>query len=260
MSGASSFDDVGSHLIDAYLIAVENALVAAGAPRPDRMQVLQNLETQIAEMLAPEPLPYTENAVRAVLDKLEPPSHFAATYGGGSKSHESTSPISSAPQRSFRVSRPNWPIVAAVSAAILVFGGFTALIAASSGPNDFWMLLTLLNGFVGFIFTPVALWKACRQLRSDPAAPGRDLVLNSAIVYGIIAPILLVLLATAATNGGATILFGIAAFLYAQYALVRWLWKSISDALPPSHSASTTNPTSRNAPSPLPPATPMPAL
>ena len=84
------------------------------------MQVLQNLETQIEEMLLPHPLPFTEETIRAVLDKLEPPSHFAAMYTNGGKSHESTSPTSSAPQRSFRLTRPDWPIVAAVGAAILV--------------------------------------------------------------------------------------------------------------------------------------------
>ena len=113
------------------------------------------------------------------------------------------------------------------------------MIAAASGPNDFWILLALLSCFVGIVFTPIALWMAYRQLRSDPAARGRDLVLKSAIVYGTIAPILLVLLAAEATNGAAPMLFGIAAFFYAQYHLLRRLWKYLSDSLPTPPSAST---------------------
>ncbi len=260
MSDASSFDDVGSDLIDAYLIAVENALIAAGAPRPDRMQVLQNLETQIEEMLLPHPLPFTEVTIRAVLDKLEPPSHFAAMYSNGGKRYESTSPMT-APQRSFRLSRPNWPIVAAVCAAILVLSCLLGLIAAASGPErDVLILLALLGCFVGIVFTPIALGMAYRQLRSEPAAPGRNLVLKSTIVYGTIAPILLVLLAAEATNGAAPMLFGIAAFFYAQYVLLRRLWRHLSNAFPTPPSASTTNSVSRDAPSSVHPQATMPAM
>jgi hypothetical protein len=259
MSGASAFDDVGSDLIDAYLIDVENALVAAGAPRADRMQVLQNLETQIEEMLQPHPLPFTEDTIRAVLDKLEPPSHFAAMYSNGGKRQESTSPTSAAPQRSFRLTLPEWPNVAAVCAASLILSCLFALIVGASGPNDFWIVMTLLSGFVGFVFTPIALWKAYRQLRSNPAAPGRNLVINTAIVYGTLAPILFVLLAGEATNGAAPLLFGIAAFFYAQYVLLHRLWKYLSDALPAPPTA-TTNRTSPNASSSAHPTTPMPAM
>jgi hypothetical protein len=260
MSGPSSPDDVGSNLIDAYLIAVENELIAAGAPRADRMQVLQNLETQIEEMLAPHPLPFTEEVIRDVLNKLEPPSHFAATYGNGSKIQESTALASSAPQRSFRFRRPTWPIVAAVSAALLVLGCLFGMMTAASGPNGFLVSLTLLSAFIGFVLTPIALRSAHRQLRSDPAAPGRDLVLKSAIVYGTIAPLLLVLLAAEATDGFAPMLFGIAAFFYAQYVLLRRLWTYLSNTLPTPPPASTTNSPNRTAPPPAHPAAPMPAM
>jgi hypothetical protein len=260
MSAASSLDDHRSDLIDAYLIRVENALVAAGAPRADRMQVLQNLETQIEEMLQPHPLPFTVDTIRAVLDKLEPPSHFAAMYSNGGKRHDSASPTSSPPQRSFRLARPERPKVAAVCVSSLVLSVMFGLIVGASGPNVFWIVMTLLSGLVGFVITPIALWKAYRQLRSDPTAPGRNLVINTAIVYGTLAPILLVLVAGEATNGAAPLLFGIAAFFYAQYVLLRRLWKHLSDALPASPTATTTTPTGHNTTSSVHPTTPMPAM
>jgi protein-S-isoprenylcysteine O-methyltransferase Ste14 len=143
---------------------------------------------------------------------------------------------------------------------ILVLGGLFAMIAAASGPNDFWISLTLLSGVVGSVSTPISVWMAYRQLRTDPAAPGRDLVLKSALVFGTIAPILLVLFAAAITNGAAFILFGIAALFYVQYLLLRRFWRCLSDALPTPPSASTTNSASRQAPSAVQEPTPMPAM
>ena len=64
----SSTPDVGRATIDAYLDSVEHALMAAHAPRSDRLQVLQDLESQIAEMLAREPAPLTEESVSAVIE------------------------------------------------------------------------------------------------------------------------------------------------------------------------------------------------
>src|SRR5262245_33034613 len=52
-NGASGtmIDAVGRAAIDAYLDSVEQALFAVHAPRGDRVQVLQDLESQIADML-----------------------------------------------------------------------------------------------------------------------------------------------------------------------------------------------------------------
>ncbi len=117
MSSAPAFDDVGLKLIDTYLIGVETALITAGAPRADRTQVLQDLETQITDMVALRPQPLTEEAVRAVLDTLEPPAHFAAMYTNGGKRYESTTPTSLPRRRSLRLPFPKWPNAAAASAA-----------------------------------------------------------------------------------------------------------------------------------------------
>src|SRR5262245_905019 len=111
---------VGRAAIDAYLDSVEQALLAAHAPRADRTQVLQDIESQIADMLAVGPQPLTEEIVQSVIAKLEPPSHFAANYVNGSASVNS-------PQPAWRIQiarRPviRWPIVAELSCASLAFG------------------------------------------------------------------------------------------------------------------------------------------
>src|SRR6187200_3117103 len=85
----NSTSEVGRAAIDAYLDSVEQALLAAHAPRSDRVQVLADLEAQIADMLAREPQPLTEEIVRMVIARLEPPSHFAAMYGNGKQAPQS---------------------------------------------------------------------------------------------------------------------------------------------------------------------------
>ena len=76
----------GQAVVDEYLDAVERALIASGAPRSERTQVVQDLESQIVEMMAALPQPVTEESIRSVIARLEPPAHFAATYGNGAGS------------------------------------------------------------------------------------------------------------------------------------------------------------------------------
>ena len=81
MTEHSFAPDISCDPIDVYLDAVERAMTAAHAPRTDRLQVLQDLEAQIADMLAQQEQPLTDEAVCAVIAGLEPPSHFAENYG-----------------------------------------------------------------------------------------------------------------------------------------------------------------------------------
>jgi hypothetical protein len=249
---------VGRAAINAYLDSVELAMIAADAPRIDRLQVIQNLESQIADMLAGQPSPLTEESVRGVLDKLEPPSHFAATYGTGK---QSASPTAAAPSRVVRLPRISWPMIAAGSAAILLLGCLFGLLAINSGPNDLLILLMLLCLLVGFVLTPFAIWKAYNQLLAQPGAPGRALVLNSMIVYSVIVPALLMCFITAITEGYALFLLGIAAFFYFQYLLVRRVSRRLDEALPPPAGSTSSRETNGNgAHSPLATETPMPAV
>src|SRR4051794_9641757 len=69
----NSTSDVGCATINAYLDSVEEALLAANAPRGDRVQVLADLESQMADMLAQHPAPLREEAVKSAIEKLTPP-------------------------------------------------------------------------------------------------------------------------------------------------------------------------------------------
>jgi hypothetical protein len=253
---------VGRAAIDAYLDSVELALIAADAPRIDRLQVLQDLEAQIADMLAREPQPLTEESVRSVLDKLEPPSHFAATYGNGGKTTDSTSPSRSAPtlSRFVRIPRVPWPQIAVASCALLCISCLLALFAAATsahGPLDLFMFLVI----VSFVFSPIALWIAYRQLRAHPSVPGRDLVLKSACAYTAIALAVLMFFLALITEGFVLMALGVAAFVYFDYLLVRRLWRRMADALPPQSASSSPLETNGNAAaSPVTSATPMPAM
>ncbi|MEO7402036.1 MAG: hypothetical protein ABIU95_00030 [Burkholderiales bacterium] len=224
----TSSSAVGRVAIDAYLDSVEQALIAAHAPRSDRMQVLQDLESQISDMLAQQVLPLTEEMVASVIARLEPPSHFARTYGNGKESPPSARERLTQLRR-VRLPYLRWSIVSAVSCALLPGGVVLAFLAANAhGLSRFALLLA----FIGLVLTPFALGMA-RKLRaqSDPTE-GRHFVLQSTVVYGVIAPTLLMAFVTAATEGYALVPFGIVAFVYFQYLLIRRVYRYMADAAP----------------------------
>jgi hypothetical protein len=231
---------VGRAAIDAYLDSVEQALLAAHAPRGDRVQVLQDLESQIADMLAIGPQPLTDEIVQSVIAKLEPPSHFAATYGNGNEPRLAwASQIAS--RSSFR-----WPFVAALSCGCLSVGGLLVLLAGGTmfngGPLVVLIVLLLL---VGFVLTPLALWKAVKQLQAQSDhTRDRDLVLKSALVYCVIVPTLLMGFLVLATHGLILVPFALAAFVYLQFLLVRGMRRRLSETLPPQPADDTTAHTS----------------
>src|SRR4051812_22852700 len=232
-SAASGRSDVGQAAIDAYLDSVEQALLAANAPRGDRVQVLQDLETQIADMLAIGQQPLTEEIVQWLIAKLEPPSHFAATYGNGNGNSKEPKPdwvAQIASRSSFR-----WPFVASLSCACLCVGCLMLLLAGGTmfngGP---FVVLIVLMLLAGFVLTPIALWKAVKQLQAQPDEHrDRELVLKSALVYCVIVPALLMGFLTLATHGFIVVPFGLAAFVYLQYMFVRRPQRHLSETLPP---------------------------
>ena len=109
---------IGRSVIDAYLDSVEQALLAANAPRSDRAQVLEDLDSQMADMLGPQPL--TEEIVRAVIARLEPASHFAAMYGNG-KQPRVAAPVQVSSPRGIR-----WSYIAAACFAVSISPPATA--------------------------------------------------------------------------------------------------------------------------------------
>jgi hypothetical protein len=226
-------DAIRSAPVEAYLDSVEQALLVARVPRNERAQVVEDLTAQIADMLCAQPLPLTEDAIHAVLAQLEPPSHFAAMYTNGGENHASASPTSTAPQRSFRLARPAWPQVAAACASSLVLSVLFGQIVSASGPHDLWIFMTLLTGFVGLVFTPIALHLAFKQLKATPGKyRGRNLAAGSLLIYAAIAPLLLLLFAGILTAGLIFYPLGLAAFVYAQYRLIQHLRHRIIPTLP----------------------------
>lgn len=230
--------DVGRAIIDAYLNSVEQELLATNALRSDRAQVLQDLESQIADMLAQQPQPLTEGSVQAVIAKLEPASHFAAMYANG-KQPRVASPGRISTRRGIR-----WSYVAAACIAVSMLGGILLLLGAVVlhplvGPNhdDLAMLMQMVMQialFFGFVAAPGALGMAYAQLRAQPGgSPDRDLVLKMIIAYAIMAPALVMAVLTEWTYGLVLVPFGILGFIYLQYWLVRRLHRYLADHLPP---------------------------
>jgi hypothetical protein len=230
----NSTSAVGRAAIEAYLDSVDEALIAAHAPRSDRMQVLQDLESQIADMLAQQPQPLTEEAVVALIRTLEPPSHFAATYGNGKQ----TAPL---PMSShfFRLPQTPWPMIGAMSCAILCIACLFVVFAAAMNDRDMLEFMIFLV-LVTVILTPVALWMAHRQIGAHRNVPRRDLVLKSIAAYAALVPILLLLFLAAITEGFVLAALGVAAFVYFEYVLIRRIWRYMAEALPRQPATATT--------------------
>ena len=225
----TSSSAVGRAAIDAYLDSVEHALIAAHAPRSDRMQVLQDLESQIADMLAQQVSPLTEELVLAVIQKLEPPSHFARTYGNGKEPTPSASDRFT--QLRHRMPHVSWSKVSAISCACIPAGPLLMFLAANSHSHGLFLFLTCIMLF-GLVFTPIALWMASKELRASKEQEGRNLVLKSVIAYGVIAPTLVMAFAIAVTHGLVLVPFGIVSFVYLQYQLIRRVYRYMADAAP----------------------------
>ena len=238
----NSTSDVGRATIDAYLDAVEQALLAAHAPRCDRGQVVQDLESQIADMLVQQPEPLTETMVCAVIEKLEPPSHFAAMYGNGKQPRVANAAAkgSAWPSPWTVLMALPWTRVAAVSLAVMVTCALmvTFYVLARRVPSNPDVLLLSLSG--AFVATTCAMALSYKQLRARPTRfPDRDLWLKCAVGYAVSVPLFLMFLLTYGTDGAAIVPFGILGFLYLLYAFAQWLRRYLAAALPEATCTST---------------------
>jgi hypothetical protein len=233
-NSTSASTAVGCDVIDTYLNAVEEAMIAAHAPRADRLQVLQDLEAQIADMIAQLPQPLTEESVHAVMVQLEPPSHFAANYAGG---QEVTS-TASTPAVSIPRTHISWTAVAAAACGIIWLAAgllFLGVILGVDG-GALRTLGPIIDAAV--VLTPITLWFGARQMRSAPArSADRILFMRTTAAYAIAAPALVFLVLTGVTQGYILYAAGVAGFFYAQYVLVRRLWQRLDRSLPPAPTA-----------------------
>jgi len=223
----NSTSDIGRVVIDTYLDSVEQVLLAAHAPRSDRAQVLQDLESQIAEMLAKTPGPLTEEMVQSVIGKLEPPSHFAASYANGKQ------PSIAMPPRFARSLQVRWSHVAVVCIAVAVFGPLSELTYLIAGGNSGGEVLTLSILF-GLVATPFALALAYQQILARPGQfPDRDFVTKLITGYAIIAPAFVMIVLTEWTYGLVLIPFGVVAVVYLIFKFVKRLLGFLAETLPP---------------------------
>jgi len=221
---------IGQVVVDEYLDLVERALIACGAPRSERTQVMQDLESQIAEMLAVEPQPLTEESVRAVIARLEPPAQFAATYVNGTNEK----PRSELPARRWRTPSVSWAFVAAVSCWMIPIGALLILMSGNSGNDRGLLMLLLLMVVAGILFGPFALVRAVREVQSSAlGASRRDMVMISAMIYCMVVPVLLLVFAISVAEEGALVALGVVAFIYFQYLFVRRVHGYITRVAPP---------------------------
>lgn len=232
MSDLSKWSASVRSKIDAYLDAVDQALLAAQAPRGDRIQVAQDLEIQINEMLNQLSQPTNDDDVTKLLASLESPAKFAASYQeSNSELVNAQNPVALASKQPFG----RWVIASAIACSCLVF----SLVIAATAPILFPFgppvvgLIALGFAVYGFSMTPLFSYLAYAHARSKHRGlEGKSLLILSVSVYAVLAPLVLVVLGAILTQG--FILWGIAivGLLYAQYKAVRKLRQHLTSHLP----------------------------
>lgn len=218
---------VGADRIDAYINSVEQVLLAAAVPAAERVQILDDLETQITEMLASEPLPISDATVAAVISRLEPPSHFAATYAVEPQQSHAAAALAPAPPYS------PWILAATCSCAMVFLSCLLLMLMAAEDlapPVAFTVILFLLACAIA---TPLTLRKGLVQLRTAPKQyRGQTLATGTALAYWTVVPLLLLLFVCVLTEGFILIPVGLAAFAYVHYRLLRRLHHRLTSPAP----------------------------
>jgi hypothetical protein len=249
--------DVGRATIDAYLDSVEEALLTANAPRGDRVQVLADLESQIADMLAQQPAPLTEESVKSVIEKLEPASHFAAMYRNCKQPRTDLSSEVVGPL----LDKIRWSRVAIACFVLPLLGTSLefALHFLYHVGNGAMLVLSIVAGLIA---TPFALAMAYWQVRARPGRfPDRDLVLSMIVGYAAVAPAFVMIVLTEWTYGVVLIPFGFVAVVYLQWRFVQRVHRHMMNALPPQPgNGSSSDAGERGAARPIGSATSVPAV
>ena len=218
---ASTTDNIaiGADRIDAYITSVEHVLLAARVPATERVQILGDLETQITEMLQSEPLPISDDTVAAVISRLEPPSHFAATYAAEPQQPQSAAALTAAQRYS------PWVLAAAGSCAMLILSCLLLLLFLSPNPSA-----RRSPSCSCCCYLPARSQHRSPFAKASPSsatAPdqylGQSLATGTALVYWTAVPLLLLLFACASPMVSSFIPIGLAAFAYVHYLLLRRL-------------------------------------
>jgi hypothetical protein len=211
-------------LIDDRLDAVERVLLLAGVSRGERGGIVEEVETQVYELLArrtsEEP---TRRDVQAVLAALDPPEAYAPE-GYRERAADAAAPPVPRP----RQPRPSLLAIASAAVGVLtlllfvVLSGISAEVSSGLG----LLLLAVFGLLVPAAVTTggaVSLWHI---RRSDGWLFGLPVALFATMLYPLIlANVLLVTAMMLFDESGLFVVAGLA-FLTANVVLVYYAWKS----------------------------------
>ncbi len=168
---------LGQNRIDQYLDLVERTLMMANAPRSDRMQVIQDLESQISEMLAASSEPRSDALVIEILQRMEPATHFAAMYG---QAEAMTQP----PSRQLKPRGPHmsrWILAAAAMVGFLIL---TLLASPLLIENEELALMTIFMVIPATLLaTPFIWWMGVREIRANRVWLWEEMSLCGALLF-----------------------------------------------------------------------------
>jgi hypothetical protein len=188
--------------VDGHLDAVESQLRAAGADRTQRRGIVDDLETQILDMLAAQKKESLGLAdVDAVLARLDPPSAYSDKQTWPAEPHPAALASKSGEPRLCReVVRGAWCMVASVvglSVLALSSTATTVHHGAPLPPPSFWhqvllgSLLTVaaVAGIVGWIMATGLGWVAVERIRGSN---GRLYGTGLAVIEALLLPLLII--------------------------------------------------------------------
>ncbi len=240
-------DDVRRR-IDEHLDAIERILLRGSVTRIERRSIVDEVETQIYEMLAARPDQEPAAAVSAILAELDPPTAYSAedALGAGPARGEAPPAAESELFRSLRARllmgnlRRQWrrwwsPAAhvrrvsppAVVGAVWAGFALLLAMLAAASGrPPEPLVGLMLLVGCSGTVGVTLLGFVALRRIRRSE---GREYGLPLALVEAFLFPAVLANLALigilAATDGAGLVVLAALIIIAANVALGRFAWR-----------------------------------
>lgn len=240
-------DDVRRR-IDDHLDAIERVLLRGNVTRIERRSIVDEVETQIYEMLAARPEQESAAAVVAILAELDPPAAYAPEEAVSSNPVRSEAPSTAEPElfRSFRERllmgnlRRQWrrwwsPSAqarrvsppAVVGAVWAGFALFLVMLAAASGrPPEPLIGLMLLVGCSGTVGVTLLGFIALRRIRrSEGCEYGLPLALVEAFLFPAVLANLALIGILAATDGAGLVVLAGLIIIAANVSLGRYAWR-----------------------------------
>lgn len=234
--------------IDDHLDAIERVLLRGNVSRSERRNIVDEVETQIYDMLAARSDQDPVAAVTAILAELDPPAAYAPEPPVGADLGPTQTPAAaeadifgSFRERLFSGNLRRWwrqwwspsssgrrvsppAVVGAVWAGLALF--LTMVAAAGHRPPDALVGLTLLVDCSAILGVTVLGFIALRRIRRSE---GREYGLPLALVEAFLLPMALLNLALigilAATDGAGLVVLAGLIIIAANVALGRYAWR-----------------------------------